>query len=562
MKLLNKLKISLLITFFIIILFNLKCLAVTGVITEITVNMRKEPSTDSKRIMYVTQDYKVEVLEKVGEWYKIKYNGVTGYVFAKYVDVDESKLETKKEDTTTTKENTATDVKNEENTDSNIQDVTTDAQIELQIKNETKVRLIPNITSNAIYTSNEVISITVIEQIGNWSYIYVDKIYGWVRTDDIVEENSISQDTTSNEDNKGSEQESEKVEITERKVAYVKYDNVNLRKKASTSSTILSKLKLNNEVIILEEVSSKWTKVEYDGTVGYVSADLLSIEKQEQNKEEKNEEKVESTEKKVAYIKYDTVNLRKKASTSSNVLAKLKLNNEVIILEEVSSKWTKVEYDGIVGYVSADLLANDKQEENIKEETSTSRDGEITSREEEISDKQEETKLEEKVEESVKEETTPEKETSTNTDVKEETETPKEEDKKTETNSKTKGEEIAEYAQKYVGYKYVLGGTSPKNGFDCSGLTYYVYKQFGYTISRSSRTQAKDGKEVSKDELQPGDLLIFKNQSLTAIGHVGIYIGNNKMVHASEPGIGVVITDLDAKGYNYNKRYVTARRIV
>ena len=64
MKLLNKLKIILLIAFFIIVFLNLKSFAVTGVITEITVNMRKEPSTDSKRIMYVTQDYKVEVLEK------------------------------------------------------------------------------------------------------------------------------------------------------------------------------------------------------------------------------------------------------------------------------------------------------------------------------------------------------------------------------------------------------------------------------------------------------------------------------------------------------------------
>jgi len=62
--------------------------------------------------------------------------------------------------------------------------------------------------------------------------------------------------------------------------------------------------------------------------------------------------------------------------------------------------------------------------------------------------------------------------------------------------------------------------------------------------------------------LQPGHLLIFKNQALTKIGHVGIYIGNNKMIHASEPGVGVVITELDARGYNYNKRYVTARRIV
>ena len=82
MKILNKIKVTLLLAFFIIIFSNIKAFAVTGTITEITVNMRKEPSTNSKRLMFVTQDYKVEVLEKVGEWYKIKYNGVTGYVYA------------------------------------------------------------------------------------------------------------------------------------------------------------------------------------------------------------------------------------------------------------------------------------------------------------------------------------------------------------------------------------------------------------------------------------------------------------------------------------------------
>ena len=66
------------------------------------------------------------------------------------------------------------------------------------------------------------------------------------------------------------------------------------------------------------------------------------------------------------------------------------------------------------------------------------------------------------------------------------------------TTSKTKGEEIVEYAKKYLGYDYVLGGSTPKLGFDCSGFTSYVYKQFGYTLSRASTAQAKNGKEVSR----------------------------------------------------------------
>jgi len=493
MKLLNKLKIAFLITFFIIILYNLKVFAVTGVITEITVNMRKEPSTNSKKIMYVTQDYKVDVLEKVGEWYKIKYNGVTGYVFGEYVDVDDSKLEQNKESITTITQQEEIDKKDEDNKNQNIQDVTTDTELELQINKGTQIRLIPNIVSSAIYTSKKISSIDVVEQIGVWSYIYVDKIYGWVRTDDIIEKNSLQTDTTE-KDNEDSEEELN----NQKTVLYIKYDIVNLRKKASTSSKILAKLKLNNEVTLIEKINSTWSKVEYDGITGYVSTDLLSLEKVKE-KEEKD-------------------------TTSRDG-------------ETVSRDEEKVE---------------EKQEENTNKTDSTI--------EEEKTNKEEE-KETTSVSDTKKEETTntEEKKEEITTDSKDEV---VEKEEKEEIFSKTKGEEIAEYAKKYLGYDYVLGGASPKKGFDCSGLTYYVYKQFGYTISRTSKSQAKNGTEVSRDKLQPGDLLIFKNQSLTAIGHVGIYIGDNKMIHASEPGIGVVITDLDARGYNYNKRYVTARRIV
>ena len=483
MRLFNKLKFTLLIAFFIILFLNLDVFAVTGVITEITVNMRKEPSTNSKRLMFVTQDYKVEVLEKVGEWYKIKYKGVIGYVYGKYVDVDDTKLEIKEETTIPNEEANQEEIINKnDNTNKEekepIQDVTIDAQAELQIKENGKLRLLPNITSSVIYTANNSVSIDVLEQFGQWSYVCVNKTYGWVRTSEIVEKNS----------EQGNKDNDTDIEYTERTVAYIKYSSVNLRKKASTSSAVLAKLKLNNEVIILEKVNSKWSKVEYDGITGYVSTDLLSSKKVDEKEGS--------------------------ASTSRD--------GETTLREEVKE---------------------DKVEETIKkEETNTNKDT------------------------TVKEETIANKEENVNdTETKQEvTSNKKEESSKNETTttSKTKGEEIVEYAKKFLGYDYVYGAASPAKGFDCSGLTYYVYKQFGYTLSRSSTAQAKNGKEVAKSDLQPGDLLIFKNQELTKIGHVGIYIGNNKIIHASEPGVGVIITDLDARGYNYNKRYVTARRII
>ena len=67
---------------------------------------------------------------------------------------------------------------------------------------------------------------------------------------------------------------------------------------------------------------------------------------------------------------------------------------------------------------------------------------------------------------------------------------------------------------------------------------------------------------MAEAQLFGDHLVIYKGTSLKGIGHVGIYIGNNKMIHASEPGVGVIITDIDAKSHNYPKRYVMGRRIL
>lgn len=123
-----------------------------------------------------------------------------------------------------------------------------------------------------------------------------------------------------------------------------------------------------------------------------------------------------------------------------------------------------------------------------------------------------------------------------------------------------KGQEIANYAKQFVGYPYVYGGSSPK-GFDCSGLTSYVYSQFGYSINRTASNQLSNGVAVEKSQLQPGDLVFFRqNGSTKAASHVGIYIGSNQYVHASTPGVGVIISDLNDP--YISSGYVGARRIV
>ncbi len=99
-----------------------------------------------------------------------------------------------------------------------------------------------------------------------------------------------------------------------------------------------------------------------------------------------------------------------------------------------------------------------------------------------------------------------------------------------------KGKGIANYACQFIGNPYVSGGTSLTKGTDCSGFTQSVYKQFGYSLPRNSYSQRSAGKQVSYAEAQPGDIICYA-------GHVAIYIGNGKIVHASTPKSGIKISN-------------------
>lgn len=103
-------------------------------------------------------------------------------------------------------------------------------------------------------------------------------------------------------------------------------------------------------------------------------------------------------------------------------------------------------------------------------------------------------------------------------------------------NGSAKGKEVAVYACGFVGNPYVAGGTSLTNGADCSGFTQSVYKQFGYSLPRNSTSQRTVGTQVSYAEAQPGDIICYP-------GHVAIYIGNGKIVHASSAKTGIKISN-------------------
>lgn len=114
-------------------------------------------------------------------------------------------------------------------------------------------------------------------------------------------------------------------------------------------------------------------------------------------------------------------------------------------------------------------------------------------------------------------------------------------------------------AYEALGTKYVYAGTS-KNGYDCSGLSYGIFKdKLGINLPRSSTAQSQAGKTVAKSDLIPGDLIFFKTTS-APVGHVGIYIGDNLMIHASTGQRKVIITDINSA--YYKARYVNSKRII
>ena len=303
--------------------------------------------------------------------------------------------------------------------------------------------------------------------------------------------------------------------------------------------------------ITIKEIINDWCKIENDSVSGWIRTNSLKKalkgeetseptetptstetpteekqpeEKQPEEKPETQQPRTTNNDKviKKGYVSTESLRVRKEASQSSKDIDSLKKNDEVSILEELDG-WYKIKIEGGVGYVSSKYISDTKVAET------TSRSGSTIK--------------------------TP---TGQESEEKEKTESQDEpEDSSTSTAT---GEAVVEYAKKYLGYKYVSGGASPDAGFDCSGFTSYVYKHFGVTLSRSSRSQINNGPAVEKSNLKIGDIVVFNNDANTVIGHLGIYIGGGEFIHASNPKDGVKITALSSS--YYSARYVGARRVI
>ena len=366
--------------------------------------------------------------------------------------------------------------------------------------------------------------IEILEEQSDWYKVKAKGITGYLRADLVSvpneEKNSTQTNNVTNtqiatnnqnEENNLIDTQEKNIQIGEK---YKIAKDIKLKIVPVINATDIIEVKQDEEVTVTEIIND-WICVETTTTKGWLRKENLKTEetKQEEQTAQAEEKDSEETSTKTLYINTETANLRKTASTASEVVTTLSLNSAVNVISEENG-WSKVKVGDKEGYISSSLLSDKRQE--------TSRSM---------------TKFREK------EKTDEESNKTENTNT-------------SNVASSGNGSSVVATANQYIGSRYVYGGTTP-SGFDCSGFTSYVYKKYGVSLSRTAAGQYSNGVSVSKGELQPGDLVMFGK---SGINHVGIYIGGGKMVHAANPSRGVT-TDTINSGY-YGTNYVGARRIL
>ena len=124
---------------------------------------------------------------------------------------------------------------------------------------------------------------------------------------------------------------------------------------------------------------------------------------------------------------------------------------------------------------------------------------------------------------------------------------------------KISGPAVVSTARSQLGVPYKYGGVSPKTGFDCSGLIYWSYGQYGFSVPRQASGQASAGKAVQKSQLQQGDIVVFRISGRNGL-HTGLYSGNGRFIHS--PSSGKKIREDSINDDYWKRRYVSARRVL
>ena len=280
---------------------------------------------------------------------------------------------------------------------------------------------------------------------------------------------------------------------------------VRMRSGAGTGYDIVKTLE-KGTVVELTAQEGDWYRISFEGKRGYVSSQYVT------------RYDTASGLNGAGKITADVLNIRASAKSGSTSLGTVSYGTVVSVTGIESGGWFAVSYNGISGYVvsqyvliypTSALSAADKPADEMPAEETPS-------------------------------------------------ETPAETPSVSPSGT-VSGSTVVATAQQYLGVPYVYGGASA-SGFDCSGFTMYVFAQVGVKLPHGATSQLSYGTEVSRSDLQPGDLVFFQDYGAVA-SHVGIYIGNDEFIHASSSyynGHCVVVSSL-SETY-YNNHYLTARR--
>ncbi len=291
--------------------------------------------------------------------------------------------------------------------------------------------------------------------------------------------------------------------------AWIGDDRVNIRYGPGLEHQVKAQLSKDTKVYILD-MQGHWLQLKYNGDENGWAAGWCLNFTPPGTQPAMAEENGQEVEVRVGWVARDEVNVRNGPGTNYPEIGELTLSTEIVIIGQ-KSQWYKVAMDNHkVGWVASWLI-----------DTRAERRARRTDAEEVAA-----------------------AETATHAAL--------------SSGSNQMGSKIIATAMTKLGASYRRANAGP-NVFDCSGFVYWVHKQHGITLTRSSSDMINYGKPVPRDQLQPGDVVYFKNTYRSGISHVGIYIGNGDFIHASNHRGGVKVSSL-ASSY-YAPRYVTAHRM-
>ena len=326
----------------------------------------------------------------------------------------------------------------------------------------------------------------------------------------VAASNEEAAERASGEADQVSENETPVVESEYADIAIAQVDNyVRLRSEPSTESEVLGKLYNNSAATVLETTDNGWYRITSGSVTGYVKCEYVVTG---------DEELARKVSTRYAKVNTTTLFVRTEPTTESGVLTMVPLEDDLEVLDESIPGWPRVTTAEGEGYVSSDYV--ELFTEFVQAESKAEEEARLAKEEAE------------RQAAAAAAEAARKKASSQKSSGKSSGSGASDSGRSYSAPGSSNGQAVANYACQFVGNPYVYGGTSLTNGADCSGFVMSVYGAFGIGLPHSSSALRGVGYEVSLASAQPGDIVCYS-------GHVGIYVGNGTIVHASTPASGI-----------------------